>query len=404
MRWIMTAALLLFIWPAEVQAFDVVRSTISLNDILGRRSSGVSVEKAAYEPARGGPVRAIPAASKEKGSVARPGNAQPEKKLSVVSRPALPESFRGPRPVPSKKNATVAPRPTASAKPVLGADPTPLQKILGAPLVPKVRPIEPPKGLKVRAKAMYCLDCSENKVLLAHNVTEPLPIASITKLLTAMTVIDEMNLDSVLRIPNEIREVPPKKIGIRPGDLLTVKDLLHGMLIASGNDCAEALARAYPKGGRAGFLAAMNQKAKRIGATQTKVYTASGLDDYVELGRRDGKPVKAKRFNRASAEDVALIARRALKYKLISDITNKKRYVMRSRLKKQRKYIVRSNDRLLHRPLPVAVAKTGYTNLAGRCIVALFKDEDREHVVVVLNSRNHFRAAERIYRWACKTN
>jgi D-alanyl-D-alanine carboxypeptidase (penicillin-binding protein 5/6) len=52
--------------------------------------------------------------------------------------------------------------------------------------------------------------------------------------------------------------------------------------------------------------------------------------------------------------------------------------------------------------LPVVGAKTGYTNLAGKCIVALFKDKDKEHMVVVLNSPNHFKTAEKVYRWAQK--
>ncbi len=261
------------------------------------------------------------------------------------------------------------------------------------------------KGIKkprVNAKAIFCVDNSCNKVVLAKNVTEPLPIASITKLLTAMTVIDTMNLKRVVRIPDDIRKVPRHRVGIRPGDLMTVEELLHGMLIESGNDCAEALARAYPKG-RDAFLEKMNKRAKIIGATKTKIYTPSGLDRTALLGRKDGRELLSKHPNVASAQDVALIAKRAFEYPHIRRISKMKPYKFKTRNKRPRTYVLRTNDRLLHRPLPVEGAKTGYTNLAGRCIVALFKDDKRDYTVVVLNTKKHFKEAEKIYRWVCKT-
>ena len=220
-----------------------------------------------------------------------------------------------------------------------------------------------------------------------------------------MTVIDEMNLETVLEVPDDVREIPPHRVGLRPGDLLTVRDLLHGLLIESGNDCAEVLARAYPKGGWNGFMRAMERKAAQVGATKTTIYTPSGLDMNVNLGRRNGRALASKKPNVASAEDVAAIARHAFSYPLIRKISGTKSYTARTRNEKPREYVLRSNDRLLDRSLPVEGAKTGYTNLAGRCIVALFKDAKtaKDYVVVVLNSPQHFKAAEKIYHWACKT-
>jgi D-alanyl-D-alanine carboxypeptidase len=254
---------------------------------------------------------------------------------------------------------------------------------------------------RVDAKAMFCLDCSSDKVMLAQNISEPLPIASITKLLTAIVVLEQMKLDRVLTVPSDIDQVERVKVGLRPGDLLTVRDLLHGMLIASGNDCAEVLARAYPKGGEAGFMVAMNRRARQIGASHTDLHTPSGLDMKITLGRKDGRDLEARRPNTASAEDVALIAREAFKHPLIRKIAAMKTYTMQTRNSTPRDYRVASNDKLLAKNLPVAGAKTGFTNAAGRCIVALFKDHKKEHVVVVLNTRHHFKAAEKIYRWAC---
>ncbi len=256
---------------------------------------------------------------------------------------------------------------------------------------------------KVKAKAMLCVERSTNRVVLAENECAPLPIASITKLLTAMVVIDEMDLNAVVETPSDIREVEKHVIGIRPGDLFTVKDLLHGMLIESGNDCAEALARAYPKGGRTAFIETMNQKAQKLGLSQVRIYTPSGLDYKFSLGRKDGRELLGKKPNIATAEDVASLASHAFKYLLIAEISSTKTYVMKSLNPKPHEYQLVSNDKLLRTNLPVAGAKTGFTNMAGKCIVALFKDNNKEHLVVVLNTPQHFKAAEKIYRWASKT-
>jgi D-alanyl-D-alanine carboxypeptidase len=80
-----------------------------------------------------------------------------------------------------------------------------------------------------------------------------------------------------------------------------------------------------------------------------------------------------------------------------------KSYKFKTRNKKPRTYVLKTNDKLLHRRLPVAGAKTGYTNLAGRCIVAQFKDDERDYTVVVLNTKRHFREAEKLFKWICKT-
>jgi D-alanyl-D-alanine carboxypeptidase len=240
--------------------------------------------------------------------------------------------------------------------------------------------------------------------MLAKNTSAPLPIASITKLLTAMTVLDGMNPDQVVDTPNDIRQVQRHRVGIRPGDKFTVRDLLHGMLIESGNDCAEALARAYPKGGRHGFMRAMNEKAHAVGARSTRVYTPSGLDLNLEIGRSLGKPVIVKKYNVASAEDVALIARTAFMNPLIREISGMKTYTMVTKNETPREYPLHSNDKLLDKSLPVTGAKTGYTDLAGRCIVAMFNDvkKAKDYLVVVLNSPSHFKTAEKVYQWVCK--
>ena len=377
--------------------------------------SGSSMQEMVRQIGSGKPVapqwRPQPASSPAKSHFAAPAKSQANRPhqsavravrslvtrppAAVVSSPA--KNGASPRAaLPRQKGilASKGPIPVQAASPAIH---------LKAPSVPAARHSRfNSYGPRVKAKAMMCVDCSSNKVVLADNTTEPLPIASITKLLTAMVVIDEMDLERILEVPADITEVEQHKVGIRPGDMFTVRDLLHGMLIASGNDCAEALARAYRKGGRAGFMARMRIRAAKIGASRISLYTPSGLDMKMPLGRKDGRTLEARKANTASAEDVAKIARHAFEYPLIRSIAQMKTYTMRTRNPVPRNYSVANNDRLLHTNLPVEGAKTGYTNRAGRCIVAMFKDHQKEHVIVVLNSRHHFRAAEKIYRWVCK--
>lgn len=373
-------------------ALEPVQTGISVTDLVIQVSQGKAVVVVPE-------ARAVPATQAAKQANIPSGNTR------TTSRPSLPpvvgmspdgqgvrvSSFTQSTSLPRKPvNATLArERVTAAAR-------TLSPKAVAASAKPK------PKFPLVKAKAVYCVDCSSNKVVLSENSSEPLPIASITKLLTAMTALDEMKLDKIVTVPADIREVPRHRVGIRPGDLLTVRDLLHGMLIESGNDCAEALARAYPKGGREGFLAAMNRKASKIGARTAVLYTPSGLDEELTIGRKGNRGLTTRKYNQASAQDVALIARHAFRYPLIREIATMKTYTMQTRNSVPRSYPLATNDKLLSRNLPVAGAKTGFTNLAGKCIVALFRDEDKEHMVVVLNTEKHFKAAERIYRWASK--
>jgi D-alanyl-D-alanine carboxypeptidase len=381
---------------------DPVQSGNSMQEMVKRIGSGKPVAPQWRPQPISNPAKP-PVTAPAKSQTNRPHESTVRAVGSIAARP--PSSAASSPP----KNGTRKPPALPSEKRIVAA-----QKPLPVPAASPAIQLKAPSvqagrhsrfnsyGPRVKAKAMMCVDCSSNKVVLADNTSEPLPIASITKLLTAMVVIDEMDLDRVLEVPSDITEVEQHKVGIRPGDMFTVRDLLHGMLIESGNDCAEVLARAYPKGGRPGFMSRMKGKAAEIGASQVSLYTPSGLDMKMALGRKDGRTLEARKPNTASAEDVANIARHAFEYPLIRSIAQMKTYTMRTRNSVPRDYRLANNDKLLHRNLPIEGAKTGYTNKAGRCIVAMFKDRQKEHVIVVLNSPHHFRAAEKIYRWACK--
>jgi D-alanyl-D-alanine carboxypeptidase len=385
---------------------DPVGSRASMDEMVKKMGTG-------KPSAPQSPVRPVPVIEKPKPPTALPASIAPVRPQSAAPMPSNIVREREPiqlkalvQPTQPKISGGTSNKANGNSSGTSTNGFSKVTALLGQP--PKTAPDQASfrksavAAPRVQAKALFCVDCSSNKVMLADNVSEPLPIASITKLLTAMVVIDGMDLDKVVEVPNDIAEVEPHKVGIRPGDRFTVSDLLHGMLIESGNDCAEVLARSYGRGGRYGFIARMNRRAAELGASRTVIYTPSGLDAKQALGRKEGRTLEAKKWNMATAEDVATIARKAFSYPLIRKIAGMKTYTMRTQNQVSREYRLASNDKLLNKNLPVAGAKTGFTNKAGRCIVALFSDQMKEHVVVVLNSPQHFKAAEKIYRWACK--
>ncbi len=251
----------------------------------------------------------------------------------------------------------------------------------------------------VQAKALYCVDVKNRKTVLARNADRTLPIASLTKLVTAMVALDKYPLHRKLRVPKYIRKVPKSVVGLRPGDRVTVKDLLHGLLMQSGNDCAETLAAAYP-GGRYKFIRAMNIKARKLRARKTRFYTPSGLDSR-KVSRSKGKRKVHIRSNVSTAREIAILAKIAFDKKIIRRITQKKYYVMKSK-KLKHGYRVVTTNKLLRGPLPILGGKTGYTSRAGRCLATEMTPGDKKFLIVVLGSRNHFRDTKLIYKAAIK--
>jgi D-alanyl-D-alanine carboxypeptidase len=253
-----------------------------------------------------------------------------------------------------------------------------------------------PKREGVQAKAAYCVNLADSKVLFSRNSDQTLPVASLTKMVTAMVALDHYPLDRELTAPESVKQTPKSVVGLKPGDKVTVRDLLHGLLIRSGNDCAETLAAAY-KGGKSKFVEAMNAKARALGAKRTRFYTPSGLD--LKCGGT-GENAKVE-SNVSTAKEIALITREAFSNKVIRAISLKKRYVMKP-VDSDGAYLVKSTNKLLKEGLPLEGGKTGYTNKAGHCFASRFCANRSDFIIVVLGSPDHFGDTRRIYREAVK--
>ena len=238
----------------------------------------------------------------------------------------------------------------------------------------------------LRSSAALVLDTTHDSVLYSRRSAVALPIASITKLMTALVVMDAgQSLDEAVTVTAEDLSSGGKRIISRlaPGTHLTRAELLHLALMASENRAAHALGRSYP-GGIEACVKAMNAKAREIGMTSAHFVEPTGLSD----------------ANVASPEDLSKLVMAAAKVPEIREFSTDSDHVVQVGRRMVR---FRNTDSLVMRPdWKIEVQKTGYISQAGRCLVMQTVIEDRTIVIVLLNSfgkRTRVADARRIRKW-----
>jgi D-alanyl-D-alanine carboxypeptidase (penicillin-binding protein 5/6) len=194
-------------------------------------------------------------------------------------------------------------------------------------------------------------DLSTGEVLFAKRPRLHRPIASIAKLMTAMLVIEREPLDREVVVSALATRQEPTVIGLRPGERITIASLLYGLLLASGNDAAVALAESVSGRVRA-FVRLMNARARSLGLTDTRFASASGLNDQ----------------GYSTVRDVATLTRWALASPLIASIVATRRHTISG--PKGRPQRLRNLNRMLAGYRGAVGVKTGYTRAAGNCVVA----------------------------------
>ncbi|WP_066641212.1 serine hydrolase [Bordetella sp. H567] len=230
-----------------------------------------------------------------------------------------------------------------------------------------------PDGSTLRSEVAYMVDESTGLPLVDKNADDIVPIASITKLMTAMVVLDSgASLAEPIRVTDEDQDFE-KHTGsrLRVGAVLSREDMLHIALMASENRAAAALSRYYP-GGRPAFIAAMNQKAQALGMTNTHFENPAGLSKY----------------NVSTARDLVKMVEAAAHYPMIRLYSTDQNYTVNTG-KGVLDY--HSTNILLGKPdWDIGVQKTGFINEAGICLVMQATIENRPVVMVLLHSnRRH---------------
>lgn len=242
-----------------------------------------------------------------------------------------------------------------------------------------------PDGPALKSTAALVLDSSTGEVLYEQKPGLVTPIASITKLMTALVVLDaQQPLDEVIQITKDDKWTGKGAFSRLPvGQKISRADLLRLALMASENRASHSLARNYP-GGTPAFIRAMNSKAKALGMTQTRFADPSGLSN----------------ANVSSARDLAKLVTAASKQPVIREYSTLHSYDVR--LGKNR-FTYRNTNLLVGRPdWDINVQKTGFTNDAGECLVMQARIEDRPVVMVFLDSFGKLTRtadARRVRRW-----
>ena len=258
---------------------------------------------------------------------------------------------------------TQEPSPTITPPPLLSKPaptPKPEWQIVNSTKIPTA---------PVSASAGLVLDDKTGHILAAKNSDAALPMASITKLMTAWVALDSAKMDKEIKISSKAAATPPTHMPLAKGEVLTVRDLLYMTLLTSANDAAQALADGL--GGEEKFVAKMNQKAQDLGLTKTKFANPTGFD---ALGHK------------SSAQDLANLAHHLfIEHPELLDMLQQPSVVIKEN-KKHRAFDVVNFHQLVESYPGYLGGKPGYTGNAGNCLLTLAQRGDKRVIAVVLNS------------------
>jgi serine-type D-Ala-D-Ala endopeptidase (penicillin-binding protein 7) len=247
--------------------------------------------------------------------------------------------------------------------------------------------VEPLKVVHLRSSSALVLDADTGEVVIDKNADAVTPIASITKLMTAMVILDRgLDLEQRIVISREdIDTLKGTKSRLRPGNVATRGDLMLLALMASENRAAAALGRTYP-GGLEPFVAAMNAKASQLGMHDSRFVDASGLSPQ----------------NVSSARDLVKLVRAAHEYSVIRDFSTRASAAVRVSEKGRPLKYNNTNGIVRAHRWDVELSKTGYISEAGRCLVMRVRLASKDLIVVLLDSwgrQSRIGDANRIKKW-----
>ncbi|MFM5856618.1 D-alanyl-D-alanine endopeptidase [Aeromonas rivipollensis] len=244
-----------------------------------------------------------------------------------------------------------------------------------------------PAKLQLKSGSALVMDINTGKTLYQKNPAQVRPIASLTKLMTALVVLDaRQNLNQTLTIDQNDRDnIKHTYSRVRMGTKVSRRDALHLALMSSENRMASALARHYP-GGRSAFIRAMNNKARQLGMRNSRFYDSTGLSTR----------------NVSTARDLARLIAAAYRQPLIRQFTQDTNKEMRFSTPAYSLMFNNTNPLVKNPDWDVRLSKTGYTDEAGRCLLMRAKPDRQELAIVLLNSvgkRTPIGDANRIRKW-----
>ncbi len=224
-------------------------------------------------------------------------------------------------------------------------------------------------ALEISAKSAVLMCADSGEVLYSKNANEQLPMASTTKIMTALLAIEAAMPDMEITVTHEMVAVEGTSMGLVEGDSVSLRELVYGMLLQSGNDAAHTTAIVLG-GSEEKFAEMMNERAREIGMTNTNFVTASGLD-------KDG--------HCSTAYDMALLACESIKNREFAAICASKTAVLTYGNPPYARTL-RNHNRLLWSDESITGIKTGFTKKSGRCLVSAAERDGITLVAVTLNA------------------
>ncbi|MFA6096415.1 MAG: serine hydrolase [Candidatus Paceibacterota bacterium] len=241
------------------------------------------------------------------------------------------------------------------------------------------------KEMEISSKSAVVMDIGTNAVLFSKEENRKMPIASLSKLMTAIIAMEKIDLSDRIVITEKAIKKGGKRDGLFAGEEIMAEDLLKIMLVNSNNVAAEAIAE-HVNGESGDFIGLMNERAELLGLENTRFFNASGLDQQEE--------------NYSTAYEIAQIFDYGLRYSRIWEDMKIQRGEVWSADKKT-KHILKSTNLLLGKVKNIEGGKTGFTDDAGECMVLVAGSDDANNkiVSVVLNSSDRFKDTEKIINW-----
>lgn len=237
---------------------------------------------------------------------------------------------------------------------------------------------EEPRGTSARAMALY--DPVRGVFLCEKNADERLPMASTTKIMTALLAIERCDRDEIITIPSEATHIEGSSLYLEDGDRVRIGDLIYAVMLASANDAATALA-IYMGGDTSTFAKMMNDRAFELGMTNTSFENPHGLDSEEHY---------------TTAHDLAKLAAAALdnaEFRKISSTYKHRFYISDT------PHTVVNHNKLLKRLDCAIGVKTGYTSRSGRCLVGAAEKNELRLITVTLDDPNDWSDHEQLLEY-----
>ena len=228
------------------------------------------------------------------------------------------------------------------------------------------------RAYSTSATSAILMDLDSGRIIYANNKDLVRSVASISKIMTAVVAIESDKLDEIVTVGSEIKSAYGSGIYIKEGEELTLRDLLYGLMLRSGNDAALSIAT-YVGGDVQAFVSMMNAKAKSIGMKNSTFNNPSGLDQ--------------EKGNYSSAYDMALLMKYAYQLKEFREIVSTKKYELKTNMNY---YLWNNKNKLLYMYKYANGGKTGFTEKARRTLVTTASKNNTNLVAVTLNDGNDF--------------